>query len=475
MNAFKKLWIFILMAAVVGLMVACDEEDPLAEGKTQINFWGWGDQSEVAVFRQLVDEYNETNQDNIYVNYTQKPASGYESSMEQTLSGSRAPDIFYVGDGTIKKWVELDYLYDITDLVEASSIIDLENIWPTAIQRYRYDKTTRTSESDSPLYALPKDIGPTVIYYNVDAMKAVGIEVISKDLDDSTITPEESVGYNAEEMIFNNRIPMTWEETETLSKLLTKKHNPSSPTDYGYYTEWWFNYVWSVGGDVLEYEDGTYRFSLGDTTSNGEGLPTNREAFQHFVDLSTVHETSPKPNTISTVGKTNYFTTGKVAMMVDGRWSTVTIRKDAKFDWDVAPLPKHENGVLAGHSGSMGFGIWKRSSKTAEAFKFMEFLAGPEGQAAQAETGFNIPNQIDLASTEVFLQSDQKPKNAQAFIDAAMYQKPGDWAYLPDGAWITVWAPTLNGAVLNGQLSVEQFFNQYTSATNSILVTYTQN
>src|SRR5690606_4182458 len=142
------------------------------------------------------------------------------------------------------------------------------------------------------------------------------------------------------------------------------------------------------------------------------------------------------------------------------------------FDWDVAPLPVHENGIVAGHSGSMGFGIWKRTSKSVEAFKFMEYLAGPIGQAAQAETGFNIPNQMDLAQTEVFLQSDQKPKNAQAFIDAAMHQRPGDWAYLPDSAWITIWAPTLNGAVLNGQTTVDQFFNQVVEATNQILLTY---
>ncbi|WP_025724391.1 ABC transporter substrate-binding protein [Acholeplasma granularum] len=475
METFKKVLSITLLILSLSILAACGGKDPLAEGKTQINFWGWGDQSEVAVFRSLVDQYNETNEDNIFVNYTQKPSSGYESSMERTLSGSRAPDIFYVGDGTVKKWVELDYLYDITELVNNSEVIDLENIWPTAVSRYRYNKENRTSNETDPIYALPKDIGPTVIYYNADALKAVGVTIVSKDLDDATITSEEQQGFNLEAKIFNNRIPMTWEETQELSYLLTKKHNANAITDYGYYTEWWFNYVWSVGGDVLTMNNnGDYEFSLGSETPNGENLPSTRDAFKHFVDLSTVHETSPKPNTISTVGKTNYFTTGKVAMMVDGRWSTVTIRKDANFDWDVAPLPVHENGIQAGHSGSMGFGIWKRTSKSQEAFKFMEYLSGPIGQAAQSETGFNIPNQIDLANTEVFLQSDQKPKNAKTFIEAAMHQRPGDWAYLPDSAWITVWAPTLNGAVLNGQTNIDQFFNQVTSATNQILKTYTE-
>lgn len=469
----KKVWMILFIALISISLLACGQEDPLAVGKTQINFWGWGDAAEVSVFRGLVNQYNETNTDNIYVNYTQRPASGYQSSMEQTLSGSRAPDIFYVGDGSLKTWVELDFLYDITEFVEQSDVIDLDNIWDTAVQRYRYDKDTRTSDEDSPLYALPKDIGPTVIYYNVDAFAEVGVTVISKDLDDPTITVAESVGYNIEEKIFNNRIAMTWEEAEELAKLLSREHNSNSPTDYGYYTEWWFNYLWSIGGDVITYENGNYRFSLGDTEANGENLPSNREAFEYFVSLSTQLNISPRPNTINTVGKTNYFTSERVAMMVDGRWSTVTIRRDARFEWDVAPLPKHENGVLAGHSGSMGFGIWNRSQRAQEAFKFMEFLAGPVGQSAQAETGFNVPNQIDIAHSDVFLQPNQSPRNAQAFLDAADHQTEGDWAYLPDGAWISVWAPTLNGAVLGGQMTVAQFFQQYTEATNNVLRSYT--
>jgi len=469
----KKIAIIAVLILSILFLYACGDDDSIAKGKTQINFWGWGDQSEVAVFRQLVDYYNATNTDNIYVNYTQKPASGYETSMEQILSGSRGPDIFYVGDGSLKKWVELDLLYDITDLVAESEIIDLGEIWPTAVQRYRYDKTTRTSTPSSPLYALPKDIGPTVIYYNADAFRDVGVTIVSKDPDDPTVTENEMRGYNIEEKIFNNRIPMTWEEAEALAKLLTKSYNPASPTDYGYYTEWWFNYVWSIGGDVIAYDDGKWRFSLGDDRADGN-LPSTREAFEYFVSLSTKLNISPKPNTISTVGKTNYFTSGKVAMMVDGRWSTVTIRKDAQFDWDVAPLPKHKDGVPAGHSGSMGFAIWKHSRRAREAFKFMEFMAGPAGQAEQAKTGFNIPNQISLAQSDVFLQPDQKPKNAQVFVDAAYYQTPGDWAYLPDSAWISVWAPTLNGAVLNGQMSVDEFFATFTDQTNEMLKRYAQ-
>ena len=78
--------------------------------------------------------------------------------------------------------------------------------------------------------------------------------------------------------VFNNRIPMNWEEMRYLSKCFTKTkdngsggtvgYNPSSPTAYGYVTEWWFNYAWTVGGDCVGYNGEKYELTLGDKTPN---------------------------------------------------------------------------------------------------------------------------------------------------------------------------------------------------------------
>ena len=101
----------------------------------------------------------------------------------------------------------------------------------------------------------------------------------------------------------------------------------------------------------------------------------------------------------------------------------------------------------------------------AEAWKFIEFLSGPVGQTAFAEAGFTIPNTMDLANSDVFLQPGKNPANAQIFVDAAYYQRTGDWGYLPSKAWINEWANPLNSDVLGGEMTLEELKEK--TATNS--------
>ena len=464
----KKCKFISLALAMSTLLSLASCSDP-AEGKLKIQFWGWGDDVEIQVFKDLVQKYNKTNQDNIYVEYTVKPSDDYVGTMDKVLSQKRTPDIFYVGDGDIKRWATYNYLEDLTEYVKNSQIIDLNDIWAEGVNRYRYDAINKTSESDDPLFCLPKDIGPTVIYYNVDAFEKVGINIISKPA--GQCTPEENHGFNKDTMTFNNRISMTVEEELELAKLLTQSYNPNSPTKFGYYTEWWFNYVWSVGGDCLgKNEAGDYIWTLGDDTPHGT-LPSNRDMFEHFINLAVKEKVMPNPSTVSAARKVTYFRNQNVAMLVGLRAHVPAFRTGCKFNWDVAPLSHVEGGSLAGHSGSMGFGISKKVDQEHKdaAFKFMEFLAGPEGQTATAESGFNLPNQISVSNTEAFLQTNKSPANSIVFVEAANYQTEGDWAYLVDNKWIDIWSGTLNGSVLDGDMTIDEFFANFQKATDDYL------
>lgn len=68
--------------------------------------------------------------------------------------------------------------------------------------------------------------------------------------------------------VFNNRIPMNWEEFRYLSKMFTKSYNESSPTTNGTGTHWWFSYGWSVGGDCIGWNGENYDFSVADEGAN---------------------------------------------------------------------------------------------------------------------------------------------------------------------------------------------------------------
>ena len=113
----------------------------------------------------------------------------------------------------------------------------------------------------------------------------------------------------------------------------------------------------------------------------------------------------------------------------------------------------------------------KEEEKKDAAFKFMEYMAGEQGQRDLAESGFCVGNQKDLA--QEIVSKETQPKNAQIFVDYIEKQRGGDWTMLSDSNWIdTLWAGTLNGSVLSGDMSLDTFFATYQDRTDAMLKHY---
>ena len=280
------------------------------ETETVITFWGYGDSVEKAVFEELVTAFNDLYEGYVQVNYVQKSADQYGDALRLGLQGTRGPDVVYVGDSDFKALAELGYLLPLDDYIATSEQIVPSEMWASSIGRYLYDVDTTTSTGPNAHYwGIPKDIGPTVIYYNETQFQQAGITVIS-------VFPEDLMTFNAGEpdsrgktkaeygltgtvpnkgyfelggkLVFNNKIAMNWEETVECAKRV-QEH---SDAEYGFFTEWWFNYGWSVGGDVIEYiptDDSAYNggywdFTLMDPTPNflvisSEGFEVNGTAY----------------------------------------------------------------------------------------------------------------------------------------------------------------------------------------------------
>lgn len=548
-----KRWIACLLVVISVLsLCACGSKGGKpTNGTVTLQFWGWGDDVEASVFQEITNRFNETvgKEKNITVKYVQKASSSYSSDTALALSGNHTPDIVYVEDKFIKSWAEAEYLTQLDS--GKFSGFDFTNaggeIWGNAISRYRFDPETATSSESAPLWALPKDIGPTVLYYNASYLKQLQITEISVPEEELAAynsangTSYTARGYDSANRVFNNRIAMSWSEIIELAKEMQKIDG----CDYGYYNEWWYAYGWSVGGDVVQYiPDGYYKFTLNDNTKNyivkddvasvtvggntyaaGEiisygdkssitdadkanlnELPSMYDAFLEFVALTAKegsivgtrvdgtqqlgYGVSMGANSLGTADAEDYFASGKFGMFVDGRWEVPTLRKNMTENskwgagsWNVAPLPVYKehdangnvtvHGIAGGHSGSMGLAIAEGSDNKQAAFEFLKFVAGEEGQKAQAEAGFAIPNQKALASQDVFLQPTQDPANSIVFVEAAAVQRPGDWWSLTNSAWIDDWANYLNYTVRENKATVNEMFDKYAESTQEKLYEYT--
>lgn len=432
--------IFLLAAALLIGTVGVSAQEPVT-----LTFVGWGGPEEGAVFQQLVDTFN-ANNDDVQIDYTQIP-SDYVTALNTMIAGGTPPDIAYVPDGTpFTSLVTKGQLVNIQQFVDASENFDPAAVWPSALGRYMYDAETRSFWTGD-LYALPKDIGPTVLYINVDLFEEAGVPL-----------PDPEV-------------PMTWDQLIEIGTALTVDANGLHPGEEGFdqnnIVQWgigdlWFeNIVYGNGGRIVS-EDGRTFVAADD--------PNTIEAIQFLSDITHVYQIHPTAQQTSSMSFGQMFETGRLAMTTNGRWAVTGYRASLPFEWDVRPNPvgpsgqitsygNQEDCTFGGWSGSVGLSIIAGSQGEVHAdlaYRFIEYLAGPEGQIEQAALGFQIPNQVEIAMTDVFLQPDLPPANAEVFLEAARCESPGPWTQTPlygqwfdDNWWNGVWPEVVvDGAML---------------------------
>lgn len=280
----------LLALGLAGLM-AVSTLTGCGSGKTKtVSFMYGGDAALTEMFNKVIDEFNNTvgKQNGMKVKGVPKSGS-IDGVLAQQLPSNSGPDVVAVSDKYFKKYTQ--YYEDLATVIDQSV---QDEYYENSINRYHYNTETTTSYKEDPLYGIPGYNDASVLYYNKTILDKLGIICISvdedklddfnaggKDLNGKTKQDygiEEDVpakgfyrsespyvavegdtegsGWNApsadEVLIFNDRIAMNWDEIEDIAMICTKEKNPKSPSDYGYYTEWWFNYGWSVGGDCLE-------------------------------------------------------------------------------------------------------------------------------------------------------------------------------------------------------------------------------
>ncbi len=84
------------------------------------------------------------------------------------------------------------------------------------------------------------------------------------------------------------------------------------------------------------------------------------------------------------------FYSGKIGMYYTGPWNFVNVRKNAKFAWDIAPLPQGKAGSVTYVAGS-GFGISNTTKSPDEAWQALKVLTSNESLQKLAKGGRAYP------------------------------------------------------------------------------------
>jgi len=136
------------------------------------------------------------------------------------------------------------------------------------------------------------------------------------------------------------------------------------------------------------------------------------------------------------------------------------------FEWDVVELPKGP----AGNQGNWlfwGAYVANKDTKNPEAvFKLLQALTSAKVQGQVAAAGANIPSRTSKDAFDAFLKFTP-PENNQAFLnglaDSPASEGPmwiGNWSEYDSALGAKV------SAVLNNQMSIEEFANGIESELN---------
>jgi ABC-type glycerol-3-phosphate transport system substrate-binding protein len=428
----------LLFTTSLFLLISCggggegNSSDSSENRITKINFWAPVSQYSSSIFQEIVNTYNETQgvKDKVFVKYSAK-SNEYSNNLSTTLrSKNPIVDVVVITDKTYRGYVEQGYLTDLSVLVNdqnltikddtGKQILDLNDIPKANVDRYRFNLEEKIAGSGT-LYGVPLGSNPTVMYYNEKYFNEANINIISineEDIEeyntkngtsflphgyaeyDVSATPKaglktsENIRGETVVKVFNNRIPMSWNELRTLSMYFSRSYRSNSPSQYGFLSEWWFSFSWSIGGDCIDWDEelNQFVFTLGstlpnylvikDTTINGTSysageiliykdkkyvaentnnsslmenlyqLPSQYEAFREFSALSQVkskkvdanqngYEISPSPLTLNNVSRVTYFTSGNVAMLFEEMRNLNTIAKAMNGGWNLAPLNQY--------------------------------------------------------------------------------------------------------------------------------------
>lgn len=251
-------------------------------------------------YLELVETYNngQGKEDGVFVQMTEN--SGAISGLDSALRNNYMYDVLQLQDDEYKSlaiqggnyFVALDeYLTD--DVKTAMSWNDIpENL----INRFRMNMKADENNiylagEGTELLALPNGSNPQVLFYNKGILEECGINVISvpeAELDtynsenNASLKPHGYAEYKeapyadaisgkneAGEFVykvFNECIAMNWEELRCVARAMQKQYG----YDYGYMSEWWFNYGFSVGGDCVGWNEEIreYELTIADKQAN---------------------------------------------------------------------------------------------------------------------------------------------------------------------------------------------------------------
>lgn len=341
----------------------------------------WGGESDKEAYQARIDLATKKFPD-YSITLQLIPSENYEQKVQTMISSKTGPDIMQVAEN-INVYSSKKQLVAIDDYLSEAGL-DLEKTFGPVGANYTWDGAT---------YGVPDRSGAMVLYYNKDLFDEAGVEYPTADWD--------------------------WDDFLDAAKKLTDP--AKGQFGFGGVGWWpqWFSLVAQNGGNVLDPETG----------APGVNSPEAVEALQFAYDLSFTHKVVPTSVDYSNMGPDmgadGAFQQGLVAMNSTGFWAVGGNADIEGLNWGIAPFFHGAQKAVSAFGSAL---VIPTAAKNPQgSFEIIQFLTSAEGQTPIADTGQDVPANLELQESDTFL----KPEWLEADVDLQAFPESADMIFTP--------------------------------------------
>jgi multiple sugar transport system substrate-binding protein len=336
-DSMKAVLVLMLMVCLVGsLFAAGAKESAPAKEVVTLEWWTWdSEEYNEASQRAMVKEF-EASHPNIKINMTLLPTKGFETKMTTALgAGVGGPDVAFF---SVANWYPKALVLD--------EYIKRDNFDIGMYYKGFWDTKT---QFNGKTIGLPLGVGASIVMYNKDLFDAAGVAYPTND----------------------------WTTDEYL-EIAKKVANPAKKVWGAEILTRPFRAIWFNHGENARL------YSPDSTKVDGYlNSPESLAAYEWFYDLmrSGVTPTVSDMATLSTenTGPIDLFMANRLAMATLNQGHMLNAVKAGK-NFGVVREPGVGNNPRHVNAWSLLVGIWEGSQHPEEAWTFLKWYVGPEGQ-----------------------------------------------------------------------------------------------
>jgi ABC-type glycerol-3-phosphate transport system substrate-binding protein len=340
--------------------------------KTVIDFWNLFTGPDGKIMENIVKEFN-ASQDEIEVRMQILPwGDPYYNKLLLSIQTGTAPDVAICHDWNLPIFAKYGRLFPMSPKTLEKAGVNKGDFLEHPLTAGRYQGVT---------YGLPLDVHPYALYYNVDQLKAAGLDP--------------------------NKVILDKENFVDAAKKLQVKDDKGQVTRWGYVpiesNLWrdWYTLLYQFGGTYLSK----------DSTKAAFNTEIGAKALQFFVDLQSAGLIPPTGIDTGTA-----FRTGKCSMTMAGTWMIPGFNEQKDLNYMTVPYPQIGNKKAAWSASHLLVLPKKKTrDKVDAAAKFVEWLTAH--QIEWSANAGHCPTRKSVIASDAF----KKLTKQQAFAEELSY------------------------------------------------------